>query len=174
MFSLAPVVLLLTAAGVSALPAAPQEPRQTSTTDCADVHVFLARGTGEDYPGRQINVVNAICDRVLPSGATCDYEDIVYPASFVNPEYCGSVAEGVSGGTAQLTAYAARCPDAQLVVSGYSQGAQVAGNILGGQDGGSTGCTDVKGTGLDATTAPGSQSTSFPLFPHPSFAENQY
>lgn len=93
--------------------------RQTSTDDCADVHVFLARGTGEDYPGRQINVVYAICNGT--GTATCDYEDIVYPASAVFPAYCTSVGDGVDGGTDQITDYASRCPDAQLVISGYSQ-----------------------------------------------------
>lgn len=84
--------------------------------DCDAVHVFLARGTSEDYPGRQINVVNAVCDGI----SSCGYEDILYPASFV-PDYCTSVGEGVVNGTAQITAYAAQCPDAQLVLSGYSQ-----------------------------------------------------
>lgn len=89
------------------------------STDCNDVHVFLARGTGEDYPGRQISVVNAICNGT--ESATCGYEDIQYPASFVNPEYCTSVGLGVTNGTAQIEAYASACPDAQLVLSGYSQ-----------------------------------------------------
>jgi acetylxylan esterase len=83
---------------------------------CDAVHVFLARGTSEDYPGRQINVVNAVCEGI----SSCGYEDILYPASFL-PDYCTSVGEGVVNGTAQITAYAAKCPDAQLVLSGYSQ-----------------------------------------------------
>lgn len=86
------------------------------TQDCQAVHVFLARGTSEDYPGRQISVVNAVCNGI----SSCGYEDIQYPASFV-PDYCTSVGEGVVNGTSQITAYAARCPNAQLVLSGYSQ-----------------------------------------------------
>lgn len=38
------------------------------------------------------------------------------------------------------------------------QGAQVVGNILGGQTGGSTGCTTQESTGLDPSTSPGAQS----------------
>ena len=86
------------------------------TADCDAVHVFLARGTSEDYPGRQISVVNAVCDGIT----SCGYEDIQYPASF-SPDYCTSVGAGVVNGTSQVTAYATRCPDAQLVLSGYSQ-----------------------------------------------------
>lgn len=86
------------------------------TQDCEAVHVFLARGTSEDYPGRQISVVNAVCSGI----SSCGYEDIQYPASFV-PDYCTSVGVGVVNGTSQITAYATRCPNAQLVLSGYSQ-----------------------------------------------------
>lgn len=85
-------------------------------TDCDAVHVFLARGTSEPYPGRQSSVVSAVCDGI----SSCGYEDIQYPASFV-PDYCTSVGVGVVNGTAQITAYATQCPDAQLVLSGYSQ-----------------------------------------------------
>lgn len=48
------------------LPAAltsPVQPREAA--DCDDVHIFLARGTGEDYPGRQISIVYAVCSRSL-------------------------------------------------------------------------------------------------------------
>lgn len=167
-----PLLLALTASPiVSGLPPAAPAPgarpqaleqearRQVSTDDCADVHIFLARGTGEDYPGRQISVVYAICNGTATTGTTtCDYEDIAYPASLLAPQYCTSVADGVEAGTDQITTYASRCPDAQLVLSGYSQGAQVMGNILGGQLGGSTGCTDETGTGFDPTTSPASLS----------------
>lgn len=88
----------------------------TRQTQCDAVHIFLARGTSEDYPGRQISVVNAVCSGI----SSCGYEDIQYPASFT-PDYCTSVGDGVVNGTAQITAYATQCPDAQLVLSGYSQ-----------------------------------------------------
>lgn len=57
-------------------------------------------------------------------------------------------------GTSQITAYTAACPSSQLVLSGYSQGAQTVGNIFGGQAGGSTGCTEQNTAGLaSAATA---------------------
>lgn len=185
MFSLTTTtsLLLLAVTATSALPHVPQ-PTASNSTTCADVHVFLARGTGEDYPGRQINVVYAVCNDTVSASpsSTCDYEDIVYPASALFPAYCTSVGNGVSSGTEQITEYAERCPDAQLVLSGYSQGAQVTGNILGGQAGGETGCTDETGTGLDISTSPANQSKcpsfffpSSPLpIPYPIFSPSTF
>ncbi|KAJ0124990.1 hypothetical protein J7T55_006333 [Diaporthe amygdali] len=138
------------------------------TQDCDAVHIFLARGTSEDYPGRQISVVNATCNGI----SSCGYEDIQYPASFL-PDYCTSVGVGVVNGTSQITAYAAKCPNAQLVLSGYSQGAQVVGNILGGQSGGSTGCTDETSTGLDPTSSPAAQIAAVTLFGDVTHTANQ-
>lgn len=43
-----------------------------------------------------------------------------------------SATGGAASGVAQMTAYAERCPISNLVLSGYSQGANVAGDILGG------------------------------------------
>lgn len=146
------------------------------TEDCETVHVFLARGSGEDYPGRQIDVVTAICDGI----DSCGYEDIQYPATLF-PDYCGSEGLGVVHGTSQIEDYASNCPDAQLVLSGYSQvrkkspvavplrraypltdvylkGAQVIGNILGGQSGGTTGCTSQNTTGWGPSESPAPQS----------------
>lgn len=83
--------------------------------DCETVYIFLARGTGEDYPGRQGDLVTAICDGI----DSCGYEDIIYPAIYI--DYCGSVGLGVVHGTSQIEYYASQCPNAQLVISGYSQ-----------------------------------------------------
>lgn len=56
-------------------------PAARQTEDCEDVHLFLARGTDEDYPGRQISIVYAVCNGT--GDASCGYEDIQYPASFL-------------------------------------------------------------------------------------------
>ncbi|PGH18244.1 hypothetical protein AJ79_00583 [Helicocarpus griseus UAMH5409] len=97
--------------------------------DCHSIHIFAARGSTEPYPGQQGVLINAICQKQ----SSCGYEDIGYPATF--EDYCTSAAKGVSNGTSLITAYAKRCPDAKLVLTGYSQGAHVIGDILGGGGG---------------------------------------
>lgn len=126
--------------------------------DCKDVHIFLARGNNEPYPGRQGKLVEAICSAVGEDGNSCDYEDI----QFYNPlpaPYCDSVTEGQANGVKQITAYSELCPETQLVVSGFSQGGHVVGDVLGGgggvffQD-----CVQPESEGIDADTVPGSRS----------------
>ncbi|KAI1139274.1 carbohydrate esterase family 5 protein [Hypoxylon sp. FL0543] len=127
---------------------------------CAEVHVFLSRGHGEPYPGRQGKLVQAICS----GRASCDYEDIVFDNA-LRTEYCGAVEAGRRAGVAQITAYSKRCPHAKLVVSGYSQGAQVLGDILGGGGGVFLqGCTTPTVPGLDPKTAPGNKIAAALLF----------
>ncbi|KAH8890112.1 alpha/beta-hydrolase [Thozetella sp. PMI_491] len=136
-------------------PAPDIEKRQAA---CQSVHIFLARGTSEPYPGRQSAIVSAACSGL----SSCGYEDITYPADFNT--YCSSVYAGVTGGTSQITAYAARCPNAKIILSGYSQGAQVLGDILGGGGGTSSGCTQPTNVGLNPATSPGNKIAAALLF----------
>ncbi|KAK9420678.1 putative Cutinase [Seiridium unicorne] len=92
---------------------------------CRDVILFFARGTDQpgnvgDNPGPQLvsQLKAALGDDVVAA------QGINYPAVLVdnlytertNPEYPPEMA-------ANITLAATQCPDAQLVVSGYSQGA---------------------------------------------------
>lgn len=79
--SLLATILLLGLVSAAAARPATASPRAADAA-CDDVHIFLARGTGEDYPGRQISVVYAVCNG---TDAACGYEDIVYPASYFFP-----------------------------------------------------------------------------------------
>ncbi|KPM37318.1 hypothetical protein AK830_g9226 [Neonectria ditissima] len=132
----------------------------TRDSTCKDVHVFLARGNNEPYPGRQGKLITAICSGL----SSCDYEDI----KFYNPlesVYCDSVFEGARNGVDQITAYNKKCPDSKLVVSGYSQGAQVVGDVLGG--GGGTffqGCVQGSNEGLDPQSRPGNKIVAAMVF----------
>ncbi|OBR12619.1 Cutinase [Colletotrichum higginsianum IMI 349063] len=145
------------------------ERQATGASECRDVHVFLARGNNEPYPGRQGKLVTAICDGL----DSCDYEDIQFWNPLESP-YCQSVEEGAANGTAQITAYNKRCPDAKLVVSGYSQGAHIVGDVLGG--GGGTffqECKQKTSPGLDATKAPGNKIAAALIFGDTRHTANQ-
>ncbi|CAH0002097.1 unnamed protein product [Clonostachys byssicola] len=142
---------------------------QRGDTNCTEVHIFLARGNNEPYPGRQSKLVAAICEGLK----SCDYEDIAYYNPFEAP-YCESVAEGASNGISQITAYNARCPESKLVVSGYSQGAHVVGDVLGG--GGGVyfqGCVQTPNDGLDFEKAPGNMIRAALLFGNTLHTANQ-
>ncbi|GLB42494.1 putative catalyzes the hydrolysis of cutin, a polyester that forms the structure of plant cuticle [Lyophyllum shimeji] len=111
--------LLLTFA-LSAL-GAPIESRQS----CPDVTVFFARGTTE--PGTLGTIVGPPFQAALQSalgGRTLDFQGIPYPATIA-----GFLAGGDRGGAATMgnsvTSKANSCPNTKIVISGYSQGAQV-------------------------------------------------
>lgn len=103
---------------------------QMTTSQCSSVHVFLAKGNNEPYPGRMGKLIAAVCAGI----EGCDYEDVQWQ-NMLEDEYCGAVMQGVTNGMAQIQAYNKRCPDTKLVLSGYSQGGQVIGDILGGGGG---------------------------------------
>jgi hypothetical protein len=117
-------------AGVASAASVELHPRQMVTDTCAEVHLFLSRGNNEPYPGRQGAIVSAVCKGLK----SCDYEDIqMHNAG--SDEYCGAVSEGTENGVNQIIAYNKRCPNSKLVVSGFSQGAHVVGDIFGGGGG---------------------------------------
>lgn len=133
----------------------------TSASWCKDVHIFLAKGNNEPYPGRQGALADAICNG-LPS---CDYENIMY-YNPVGYDYCAGVSEGDANGHNQIVAYAQSCPNAKLVLSGYSQGTNVIGDILGGGGGpfGVQKCIIADSPSLDPSTSPGNQIAAVTLF----------
>lgn len=152
--------LALSAAGLSllatavranaAVDVASDTPRR-DTTKCDDVHIFLARGNNEPYPGRQSNLVEAVCENL--SG--CDYEDLIYNAAY-SALYCQTVYDGVVAGHVQMAEYANRCPDSKIVLGGYSQGAQIITDILGGAGGTLyNGCVQPDVAALSRDNAPG-------------------
>lgn len=150
-------VAFLGAASAAALPAEENSlaPRQAA---CKDVHIFIAKGNNEPYPGRQGKLTGAICYG-LPS---CDYEDILY-RNEEGYDYCKGVTEGKRNGLKQMKAYANRCPNSKLVLSGYSQGCNVVGDMLGGGSGkfGSQECFIQPSKALTPTTSPGNKSEFF-------------
>jgi acetylxylan esterase len=113
---------------------------------CAAVHVITARASTE-RPGE--GVTGALVTQIVNSSKqSVSRASVDYPATLTN--YASSSAKGVAALTAQLTRQVRQCPDQKIVLAGYSQGAHVVLDVLGG--GG--------GRGLGAATAPVDASTA--------------
>lgn len=135
------------------------------STDCHDIHIFLARGNNEvaGATTRQTSVVQAVCD----GRKSCGWEDIDYDNPMDN-KYAEACHQGAVNGLKQIRSYGEDCPDSKLVLTGYSQGAHVVGDMLGG--GGGTfetmgggehmgeNSTEEYVEGLDQDSSPGNQS----------------
>jgi acetylxylan esterase len=74
-------------AGMASAASVDLQPRQMVTDNCADVHMFLARGNNEPYPGRQGKLVSSVCNGLK----SCDYEDIQFHNPGAAP-YCPAVS----------------------------------------------------------------------------------
>jgi cutinase len=108
--------------GVGAPPAAAQP--------CPDVEVVFARGTGE--PPGVGGVGQAFVDAVRAQAGprTVGVYAVEYPASgdfFNQIGFASTVVEGIRDEIDHVQAMAANCPDTQLVLGGFSQGAVVSG-----------------------------------------------
>ena len=124
------------------------------SSSCDDVHLFLARGNNEPYPGRQAALVEAVCDGL----SSCGYENLIYSALDTDL-YCQTAYDGTIAGHTQMAAYAEQCPNSKLVLAGYSQGAQIATDILGGAGGTLyNGCVQPTLPALNISTSPGNKS----------------
>lgn len=156
------------AASADDVSAAPRQPRST----CEDVHIFLARGWKEDYPGRQSVLVDAICAgeqgdqshsrsrsrRSSSDSDSCGYEDVLFDDS-ASSSYGPAVYAGATAAIAQITEYAGACPDARIVLSGYSEGAHALGDALAGGGGNFFGLVEDEVAGIASdTTSPGNKS----------------
>ena len=138
------------------------------SADCTPYHVFLARGTDEPYPGRLGNLTSEICSG-LGGAEDCTFESVEYPAKSTawGPSvWCDSAGQGARAGQAQMKGYSDKCPDAKLILLGFSQGGAVAQDILGGGGGKVFACEQDTNPAMDATTAPGANGTyKYPLSP---------
>ena len=136
-FTLFVLSFATTLSSASIIPAHSQLGRRVTTAGCPPVHVFGARETtARPGFGQTKTMVNLILKNI--PGSTS--EAIDYPAclgtfdcGFVS--YPKSVQAGTDAVTKQVTAFNQKCPDTQLVLLGYSQGAQISDNVLcGGGD----------------------------------------
>lgn len=104
---------------------------------CAQVAIITARASGE-APGE--GITGALVTQIVDSSQqTVSRASVSYPATLTN--YASSSAQGVSALKTQLTNEVNSCPSAKVVLLGYSQGAHVVLDTLGGGGGGALGAT---------------------------------
>ncbi|KAK5637054.1 hypothetical protein RRF57_012766 [Xylaria bambusicola] len=107
-------------------------PRLDGRASCSDLHIFGARETTAPPGFGTTGSVIRLIQREYP---TASAESILYPAAGGNM-YGASVAAGVRAVAAQANSYFQQCPNATLIVIGYSQGAQIVDDAFcGGPDG---------------------------------------
>ena len=99
------------------------------STGCAQVEVVGARGTNEAM-GFGYLLTPIVNDIVSSTSKTVDTYPLPYPAS---DNYVSSEQTGVSDLQSFLTSQATTCPNQLIVLLGYSQGAQVVGDVLAGK-----------------------------------------
>lgn len=131
------------------------------TTKCQPYHVLLARGTDEKPPGRQGNITKMICDK-LGGSENCGWENLDYPATnrFISDDtWCKSADVGAKNGLKQIREYVEKCPDTKMILLGYSQGASIVQDMMGGGGGAVFKCNQSMNAGLSRTEAPGANST---------------
>jgi hypothetical protein len=132
------VIAAAGAAGAFVLTAIPAPAAAVpSSGGCAQVSIITARASteaaGEGITGALVTqVVNA-------STQTVSRAAVSYPATLSN--YASSSLQGINALKTQLTNLVNACPSTKVVLMGYSQGAHVVGDVLGGGQGGSLGAT---------------------------------
>src|SRR5215831_10027095 len=106
-----------------------------SSSGCAAVSIITARAStetaGEGITG---NLVTAV---VNASNQTVSRASVSYPATLNN--YNSSSLQGIQAAKTQITNLVSSCPNTKIVLLGYSQGAHVMLDVLGGGQGGSLG-----------------------------------
>ena len=89
--------------------------------------MIVARGSGEAQgEGVTGSVVSSVSQSISGSSGV----GIVYPASLT--DYLNSESQGITAMTQSIQNYTQQCPDGKFALLGFSQGAQIVGDVLGG------------------------------------------
>ncbi|KAF9446411.1 carbohydrate esterase family 5 protein [Macrolepiota fuliginosa MF-IS2] len=100
-------------------------PLLESRQSCADVTVVFARGTGETAPiGTIVGPPFQTALRSAIGGKSLNFIGVDYPAT-VGGFLEGGDPNGARTMANDVTSFANSCPNTEIVMSGYSQGAQV-------------------------------------------------
>jgi len=151
--------LVLGAAGAASAQSA-------NATTCQAVQIFIAVGHGETFPGGQESIAKQVCS----GRSSCAYSNIDYPATS-SGNYCQIATNAIKTAVSDITSYAAKCPDAKIVISGWSQGGWIVTDIIsggGGPGGGiAAGCTQANSAPLSPTTSPGNKVVAVAVYGDP-------
>jgi len=122
-------VAFVALAGIQAVNAIPV------AVPCPAIQIISARGSTEAQgEGRLSTLADAI---EQGTSQTVGRSSVVFPASLFN--YVASTATGVVNLKSQLAQQAISCPNSKIVLLGYSAGAAVIGDTIGGGGGGNSG-----------------------------------
>jgi hypothetical protein len=119
------------ALGIAAFGATPALAVASSNSPCATVDEIVARGSGEAEGTGKIGAVAEEVQKAVK--ATVAIRAVKYPAQLI--PYEPSVQAGDKATKAELEEEVAKCPGQQILMLGYSQGAQIVGDALGGGGG---------------------------------------
>ncbi len=129
------LVILAVAAAAMAIISAPAGAVSQSGSGCAPATVLAARASTERQGE---GTIASLVDKIQASvNAGVTESAVVYPATLNN--YANSAAQGDSAMKSELQTIVNNCPNQKVVIVGYSQGAQLVGDVLGGGGGGSLG-----------------------------------
>jgi acetylxylan esterase len=104
-------------------------------TACADVAIITARASTE---AAGEGITGALVTQIInSSNQNVSRASVSYPATLNN--YNSSSLQGINALKTQLTNEVTNCPNEKIVLLGYSQGAHVVLDVLGGGQGGSLG-----------------------------------
>ncbi|MGZ4586760.1 MAG: cutinase family protein [Mycobacteriaceae bacterium] len=124
---------------------------------CPDVQAVFVPGTYETRVGADpvvaVGLLKAVSDRIVASAAPdrAGIYFVPYPAQFTDlANYRQSVAAGAKATTDAMAATVGRCPDVSFTLTGFSQGAAVAGDVATqiGQGEGPVAAKRLLGVGL--------------------------
>lgn len=138
--------------GAAALQATPALATASSNSPCAAVDEIAARGSTEAEGAGKIGAVAEEVQKNVK--ATVAIRAVKYPAALI--PYEPSVTKGDEAIKKELEEEVAKCPGQKILLLGYSQGAQIVGDALGGGGGNAK----ASGQGDGPATPPAAKSAT--------------